>query len=154
MHARQALKWSEFFWPIIFLLSHSVSICTRPALRPLRSNEDIQHKSSVRRGGAASATFTCCLFTEAVVGVGKRSPSFSQSLSRLSRSLTCSSTESVSSLSLSTTIGPPPPPPLGQTSSDDVVEAAEDDEDEEEEEEGELEAGAAPDADGDQLWQP
>ena len=68
-----------------------------------------------------------------------------------SHSLTCSSTESVSSLSLSTTIGPPP---LGQPSSDDVVEAAEDDEDEEEDEEGELEAGAAPDADGDQLWQP
>ena len=67
--------------------------------------------------------------------------------------LTCSSTESVSSLSLSTTIGPPPPP-LGQPSSDDVVEAAEDDDEEEEEEEGELEAGAAPDADGDQLWQP
>ena len=57
----------------------------------------------------------------------------------------------MSSLSLSTTIGPPP---LGHPSSDDVVEAAEDDEDEEEDEEGELEAGATPDAEGDQLWQP
>ena len=61
----------------------------------------------------------------------------------------------MSSLSLSTTIGPPPP--LAQPSSDEVVEPAEDEEDEDEE--GELEeAGAAPDtaldADGDQLWQP
>ena len=57
----------------------------------------------------------------------------------------------MSSLSLSTTIGPLA---LEQPSSDEVVEAAEDDEDEDEE--GELdEAGAAPpDTDGDQLWQP
>ena len=73
----------------------------------------------------------------------------------LSLSLTCKRTESVSSLSLSTTIGPPPPL-AEQPSSDEVVDAAEDEE--EEDEEGELEeAGAAPDtaaADGDQLWQP
>ena len=58
----------------------------------------------------------------------------------------------MSSLSLSTTIGPLA---LEQPSSDEVVEAAEDDEIDEDEE-GELEeAGAAPDtADGDQLWQP
>ena len=65
--------------------------------------------------------------------------------------LTCSSTESVSSLSLSTTIGPPPPPLGHMPSSDDVVEADDDEDDDEEGEEvGEFEAGA----EGDQLWQP
>ena len=113
--------------------------------------DDIQHKSSVRRRGERH--FHMLPFYCSRSWRWQTNPLI-QSLSRLSRSLTCSSTESVSSLSLSTTIGPPPPPPLGQPSSDDVVEAAEDDEDEDEEEEGELEAGAAPDADGDQLWQP
>ena len=59
----------------------------------------------------------------------------------------------MSSLSLSTTIGPLA---LEQPSSDEVVEAAEDDEIDEDEE-GELDEadGAAPDdTDGDQLWQP
>ena len=66
-------------------------------------------------------------------------------------SLTCKRTESVSSLSLSTTI----PLALEQPSSDEVVEAAEDDEDEDEEGElDEAEGAAPPDTDGDQLWQP
>ena len=52
----------------------------------------------------------------------------------------------MSSLSLSTTIGPPPPPP-----SSEVVEAAED-EDEEDEDVGEFEEAGA--AEGDQLGQP
>ena len=68
----------------------------------------------------------------------------------LSLSLTCKRTESVSSLSLSTTI----PLALEQPSSDEVVEAAEDDEDDDEEGELEEADGAAPDTDGDQLWQP
>ena len=60
----------------------------------------------------------------------------------------------MSSLSLSTTIGPPPP--LAEhPSSDEVVEAAEDDEDDDDEGElDEADGAAPPDTDGDQLWQP